>query len=67
MSLDAWQALLAGPAPRTILDSPCGDHGSATQTTLTVGADHGVVRVTSRNYSCPTNGAKPELLDTTEE
>jgi len=56
MPLPAWQALVPGSAPHTLVVWGCWDHGSDAEIDLTVSATDGAIRVKSTEYSCLAHG-----------
>lgn len=57
-----WEKLLSAKKTITVVDWPCGDHGSETETELELWADKGKIHVKSREYTCPENGQKKKLI-----
>jgi hypothetical protein len=67
MPLAAWQALLKSAGPTVVPTWSCGDHGSDSRTELVVSAVKGVIRVRSREYSCPAKGKREKLIEESEQ
>jgi len=67
MPLAAWQALAKSAGPTTVPTLTCGDHGSDSRIELVVSADKGVIRVKSREYSCPAGGKSEKLIGEVEQ
>ena len=66
MPMDAWNALLKSNKPTEVPTWACGDHGSDEKDTLIIYADHGVIHVKQREYSCPENGSPGKLVKETD-
>jgi hypothetical protein len=64
MSGAAWQALIGGNGPRRVTHWQCGDHGAETREELELEPKGGVIKVTVRSYSCPEDGSREKLLET---
>jgi len=45
----------------------CGDHGGESRVELVVSAAKGVIRVKSREYSCPEKGKREKLIEEVEQ
>ena len=67
MPLSAWQALLKSAGPTVVPTWTCGDHGSDSRSELVVSASKGVIRVKSREYSCPEKGKREKLIEEVEQ
>jgi hypothetical protein len=67
MPLGAWQALAKSDGPTVVPTLTCGDHGSDSRVELVVSAAKGVIRVKSREYSCPAKGKSEKLIQEVEQ
>lgn len=57
-----WEALLKAKVPTEVADWPCGDHGSETQTFLTLHAKNGAIHVILREFECRGNDKRGRLI-----
>jgi Carboxypeptidase regulatory-like domain len=57
-----WEALLKAPGPTEVLDWPCGDHGSDTETDLALSALNGSIKAVRREFECTESGNRGRLL-----
>ena len=62
MHKTAWQALLNADSPVEVLDWPCGDHGSETETDLELSTTDKRIRVIRREFECTETGNRARLL-----
>lgn len=67
LPLAAWQALAKSAGPTVVPTLTCGDHGSDSRIELVVSADKGVIRVKSREFSCPVKGQRERLIQESEQ
>lgn len=57
-----WDALERASGPIDVMDWPCGDHGSDTETRVQLRWTTSGISGTRRQYSCPDSGQKKRLL-----
>jgi hypothetical protein len=57
-----WDALLKASGPTEVLDWPCGDHGSGTETDMTLSATNGSIKAVRREFECTDSGDRGRLL-----
>jgi hypothetical protein len=57
-----WDALLKADGSTEIMDWPCGDHGSETETDMTLSAPNGGIRAVRREFECTKSGNRGRLL-----
>ncbi len=58
---DHWLALLAAKSPVRVVDWPCGDHGSDTETELELSRGPGGIAVHRREFDCTEDGKRGKL------
>lgn len=57
-----WKALLKASGPITVVDWPCGDHRSDTETDLALSATNGRIQAVRRVFGCTETGKRGHLL-----
>lgn len=57
-----WEALLGSRGPTEVLDWPCGDHGSDTETDLELSATNEGIHAVRREFACTETGKRGRLL-----
>ncbi len=62
MQKKEWEALLKATEPAEVLDWPCGDHGSETETDLLLSADAGAIHAVRKEFECTETGRRGRLL-----
>lgn len=57
-----WEALLKAPNSIEVLDWPCGDHGSDTETDMALSAMNGSIKAVRREFECTKSGNRGRLV-----
>lgn len=62
----AWAALAARAQPGAVDTWQCGDHGSERHTDVVLSTAKGRIRALSRSFSCPEDGTRERLVESSE-
>jgi hypothetical protein len=57
-----WEALLKASGPTEVLDWPCGDHCSDTETDMALSAMNGSIKAVRREFECTESGNRGRLV-----